>query len=206
MVKVSALDQKPLHHDEANQAVKFGQLLATGDYQYDPVDHHGPTLYYLTLPLAWLKGEKSLVDIDEWTIRLVPLAFGVGLLWLPILARGALGHVGVLVAALLMATSPIFTYYSRYYIQEMLFVFFTLGALVSLWRYQTSKQVSWAVWFGLSCGLMHATKETCVLSFAAMVAGGGVILFEPWRKAGRLDLRLLGQPSAAAWALRGGSS
>ena len=51
MVKVSALDQKPLHHDEANQAVKFGQLLATGDYQYDPVDHHGPTLYYLTLHL-----------------------------------------------------------------------------------------------------------------------------------------------------------
>ena len=202
-LRFPALDQKPLHHDEANQAVKFGQLLATGDYQYDPVDHHGPTLYYLTLPLAWLKGEKSLVDIDEWTIRLVPLAFGVGLLWLPILARGALGHVGVLVAALLMATSPIFTYYSRYYIQEMLFVFFTLGALVSLWRYQTSKQVSWAVWFGLSCGLMHATKETCVLSFAAMVAGGGVILFEPWRKAGRLDLRLLGQPSAAAWALRG---
>ena len=122
-LRFPALDQKPLHHDEANQAVKFGQLLETGDYKYDPVDHHGPTLYYLTLPLAWLKGEKSLVDIDEWTIRLVPLAFGVALLWLPISARGALGHIGVLVAALLLATSPIFTYYSRYYVQEMLFVF-----------------------------------------------------------------------------------
>jgi uncharacterized protein (TIGR03663 family) len=202
-LRFPALDQKPLHHDEANQAVKFGQLLETGDYKYDPVDHHGPTLYYLTLPLAWLKGEKSLVDIDEWTIRLVPLVFGVALLWLPISARGALGHIGVLVAALLLATSPIFTYYSRYYVQEMLFVFFTLGALVSLWRYQTSKQVSWAFWFGLSCGLMHATKETCVLSFVAMVAGGGVLLLEPWRKVGRLDLHLLGQPAAAAWALRG---
>ena len=71
-LRFPALDQKPLHHDEANQAVKFGQLLATGDYQYDPVDHHGPTLYYLTLPLAWLKGEKSLVDIDEWTIVWYP--------------------------------------------------------------------------------------------------------------------------------------
>ncbi len=201
-LRFPALDQKPLHHDEANQAVKFGQLLETGDYQYDPVDHHGPTLYYLTLPVAWLKGEKSLADIDEWTIRLVPLAFGVALLWLPVLARGALGRTGVLVAALLLATSPIFTYFSRYYVQEMLFVFFTLGALVSLWRYQTSKNLSWAVWFGLSCGLMHATKETCVLSFAAMVAGGGALLLGPWRKAGRPELRLLGEPSAAAWALR----
>ena len=58
------------------------------------------------------------------------------------------------------------------------------------------------VW-SLLCVVMHATKETCVLSFAAMVAGGGVILFEPWRKAGRLVQNLLGQPSAAAWALRG---
>ena len=91
---------------------------------------------------------------------------------------------------------------SRYYVQEMLFIFFTLGALVSLWRYQSSKQIFWAVAFGLCCGLMHATKETCVLTFAAMVAGGGAIIFGAWRKAGRPDLRLLGEPAAGAWALR----
>ena len=41
------------------------------------------------------------------------------------LARGALGHVGVLVAALLIAASPILRTTSRYYMQ-VLFVFFTL--------------------------------------------------------------------------------
>ena len=48
-----------MHHDEANQAVKFGALLETGAYQYDRNDHHGPTLYYLTLPSAWLRGQAT---------------------------------------------------------------------------------------------------------------------------------------------------
>jgi uncharacterized protein (TIGR03663 family) len=201
-LRFPALDEKPLHHDEANQAVKFGDLLETGVYEYDPVDHHGPTLYYLTLPIAWLKGEKSLAEMDAWTIRLLPMVFGVGILALPGLARGALGKVGVLVTSLLLATSPVFVYFSRYYVQEILFVFFSMGALVSLWRYQVSRQLVWAVWFGLFCGLMHTTKETCVLSFAAMIAGTGVLLLGPFLKTKKINFRQLGDPAAAAWALR----
>ena len=48
--RLAWLDLRPMHHDEANQAVRFGQLLETGEYRYDRNDHHGPTLYYLTLP------------------------------------------------------------------------------------------------------------------------------------------------------------
>ena len=51
-LRLPRLDARPMHHDEANQAVKFGGLLETGQYHYDPADHHGPTLYYLTLPAA----------------------------------------------------------------------------------------------------------------------------------------------------------
>ena len=50
LLRLAAPGARPMHHDEANQAVKFGELLETGDYRYDPDDHHGPTLYYLTLP------------------------------------------------------------------------------------------------------------------------------------------------------------
>ena len=49
-----------MHHDEANQAIKFGDLLERGEYRYDSRDHHGPTLYYLTLPFAWLGGRHTL--------------------------------------------------------------------------------------------------------------------------------------------------
>ena len=51
-LRLARLDVRPMHHDEANQAVKFGALLERGEYRYDFHDHHGPTLYYLTLPSA----------------------------------------------------------------------------------------------------------------------------------------------------------
>jgi len=57
-----------MHHDEANQAVKFGALLERGEYRYDANDHHGPTLYYLTLPAAWLRGQSTLASLDERTL------------------------------------------------------------------------------------------------------------------------------------------
>ena len=47
-LRLARLDVRPMHHDEANQAVKFGALLERGEYRYDAHDHHGPTLYYLT--------------------------------------------------------------------------------------------------------------------------------------------------------------
>jgi len=43
-LRLARLDVRPMHHDEANQAVKFGTLLEHGEYRYDAHDHHGPTL------------------------------------------------------------------------------------------------------------------------------------------------------------------
>ncbi|MCL4691580.1 MAG: hypothetical protein KJ060_03610, partial [Candidatus Hydrogenedentes bacterium] len=54
--RLPSLDARPMHGDEANQAVKAGILLDKGKYTYDPVEHHGPTLYYLSLPVAWISG------------------------------------------------------------------------------------------------------------------------------------------------------
>ena len=56
-----------MHAAEANQAVKFGGLLERGEYRFDPRDHHGPSLYYLTLPAARVAGAGSLAG----TIRSV---------------------------------------------------------------------------------------------------------------------------------------
>ncbi|MGH7944712.1 MAG: hypothetical protein ACREF9_06865, partial [Opitutaceae bacterium] len=70
------LDRRPMHADEANQAVKLGQLLDAGHYEFDPRDHHGPTLYYAAVPVAWLRGERSLATLTETSVRLVPALFG----------------------------------------------------------------------------------------------------------------------------------
>lgn len=154
---------RPMHHDEANQAVRFGTLLETGEYRYDRHDHHGPTLYYLTLPFAWMRGQRTLVALDERTLRMVPAIFGAGLLLLFLPLSRGLGRPAVAAAAALAAVSPVLTYYSRFYIQESLFVFFALAFLIALGRYALRPRLAPAIWSGALAGLAYATKETSLI-------------------------------------------
>ena len=62
-LRTSDLARRPMHADEANQAVKTGELLESGTYAFDPKDHHGPTLYYAALPIAWIRGQHSLAEL-----------------------------------------------------------------------------------------------------------------------------------------------
>jgi uncharacterized protein (TIGR03663 family) len=163
-------DLRPMHHDEANQAVKFGMLLETGEYRYDLNDHHGPTLYYMTLPAAWARGQTTLAALDERTLRAVPAIFGVGLIFLFLPLVGGLGRPAVAASALLAALSPVLTYYSRFYIQESLFVFFALAFLIALGRFAQRPAAGWAVWAGGLAGLAYSTKETSAIVLPAAVA------------------------------------
>ena len=79
--------------------------------------------------------------------------------------------------------SPAMVYYSRYYVQEMLLVFFTFSTIACAWRYAVKPRALWAVLTGLSVGLMHATKETCVIHLAAMFLAAvivGLLIFWPY--------------------------
>ena len=163
---------RPMHHDEANQAVRFGTLLETGEYVYDRNDHHGPSLYYLTLPFAWARGQRTLAALDERTLRMVPAVFGAGLILLfPLLSRG-IGRPAVAAAAALAAVSPVLTYYSRFYIQESLLVFFATAFAIALGRYMERPSLAPAIWTGAAAGLAYATKETSLIVLpSAAVAG-----------------------------------
>ncbi len=183
------LGLRPMHADEANQAVKLGQMLAGGTYVFDPQDHHGPTLYYFGLIPAWLRGQTTLAALTETTVRLTPAMAGVlavGLLWL--LVR-SWGRWPALLAALLLAVSPAAVYYSRYFIQETMLVTFTLGALVCGQRWWRTGRMGWAIAAGVCLGLMLATKASAlVYATVALVA-----LAASGRK-GNISWR------AAAWA------
>ena len=72
-------------------------------------------------------------------------------------------------AGLLVAISPGMVFFSRYYIQETLLVFFTFAAIGCAWRWFRSGSPGWAAGAGASFGLMHATKETWILAAAAMM-------------------------------------
>jgi uncharacterized protein (TIGR03663 family) len=173
--RVSRLDLRPMHADEANQAVKFGDLLERGEYRFDPQDHHGPTLYYLTLPAAWVAGDRTLAGLDERVLRFVPALFGAGLLLVLLLLAGGLSREAILAAAALAAVSPALTYYSRFYIQETLLVFFLAALIGAGWRYARRRSLWWALAAGISAGMMAATKETSLILAGALAAAFGAL-------------------------------
>jgi uncharacterized protein (TIGR03663 family) len=169
-----------MHNDEAVNAVKFGQLWEKGNYRYDPNEHHGPTLIYGTWALERLTGAPRLDDLSDARLRSLTVIFGIGLiLLLPLVADG-LGTNGTVWAAVLTAVSPAFVYYSRYFIHEILLVFFTFLALASAWRYWRSRKLSWILLAGAALGLMDATKETFVINLAA--ASLAIALNQMWNR------------------------
>ena len=192
-----ALDQRPMHNDEAVNGIKFGQLWDHGGYKYDPNEHHGPSIYYATLAVSRLTGAPQ--DFDQFSdrrLRFITVLFGIGLiLLLPLVADG-LGRKATLWAALLTAVSPAVVFYSRYYIHEILLVFFTFLALAAGWRYWRSRRIGWALLAGAGVGLMHATKETFLITLLVAALALGVNQFwnrwldatAPLSKAPRLKL------------------
>lgn len=170
-MRTHELARRPMHADEANQAVKAGELLESGHYAYDPRDHHGPTLYYAVLPIAWLRGERTLAALTETTVRLVPALLGT--VAVPLLAALALplGRWPALAAALFLALSPPAVYYSRYFVQETLLATFTLGALVCGRLWWKGGYTGWAIATGVCAGLMQATKGSAPLFAAAAALG-----------------------------------
>ncbi len=168
VLRAPGLTLRPMHTDEAVHAVKFGMLLEDNYYRYDPGEYHGPALNYLTLITAWLESAEQITEIDEFTLRIVPVFFGIVLVALLLMLVPGMSRPVVTAAGLLTAVSPAMVFYSRYYIQEMLLVFFTFAMVVSGFRYIKSMHVGWAVTAGVFLGLMHATKETAVIAAGSM--------------------------------------
>jgi uncharacterized protein (TIGR03663 family) len=183
------LGYRPMHGDEANQAIKTSVLLEKGEYAYDPFEHHGPTLYYLTLPVLWLAGAHNAAEMTESTIRVVPAVLGLGLVLLSWLIVAPIDRRAGLWAALLTAVSHGLVYYSRYYVQEISFVFFAAGLIWCGHHYLSSRRLGWALGAGLILGLLHATKETSVLVVFAMVVALACVV--AWEKfVARREVRL----------------
>ncbi|MBN2589106.1 MAG: TIGR03663 family protein [Sedimentisphaerales bacterium] len=178
VLRLPRLDQRPMHGDEAVHAIKFGKLLEKNIYKYDPYEYHGPTLNYLTLIPASLSSADTLTEVNEFTLRIVPVICGVLLILFILLISDGLGENASIFAAILTAISPAMVFYSRYYIQEMLLVCFTFGTIVSGYRYYRDRKIIWAILAGVFIGLMNATKETFIISLGAMLlALAAVMIF-----------------------------
>lgn len=201
-LRTRGLASRPMHADEANQAVKAGALLESGRYWFDPRDHHGPVLYYAVLPVALCRGQRTLASLDELTVRLVPALAGAASVLLLGLLASPLGRWPSLAAAAFLAASPPAVYYSRFFIQETLLATFTLAAFVCARRWWRTGRTRWAVAAGACAGLMQATKASAPLFALAALAALLAVRPRPNLLETRHPLRdgLIGAASALAVA------
>jgi uncharacterized protein (TIGR03663 family) len=167
LLRLLFLTDKPLHHDEGVNGVFLVTLFRTGFYHYDPANYHGPSLYYLAvIPTAinnvlhWGHG------LSTFVIRFVTAVFGVGVVWLILCLRRWLGSAGSLAAAAFATVSPGFVFFSRYFIHEILFVFFTLGILVAWLYYRETGRQRYLMLASASAAMLFTTKETWIITTA----------------------------------------
>ncbi len=133
------LELKPLHHDEGVNSFFLTTLFKEGVYKYDPANYHGPDLYYFALAASKMFGLNTI------SIRGSVAIFGVLTVVLTFFLKDYLGKIGSLAAGLFIALSPGMVYISRYFIHEILFVFFSFGIVVGvLYFIEKRKAGVWA--------------------------------------------------------------
>jgi len=169
VLRIHQLDQRPFHVDEAVNGLITGNLLEKGYYVYDPSAYHGPVLYYLTLPIIKLAGVRTASELTEWMLRLLPALAGSSLILLLLPLRNFARPAAILFSAFLLSLSSMLVYYSRYFIHEMLLVFFTVVLFVYGFIYLKTGRTSAVIWAGLSAGLMISTKETWIIIIFTML-------------------------------------
>jgi uncharacterized protein (TIGR03663 family) len=186
LLRLIYLTQKPLHHDEGVNGLFLVNLFRTGYYHYDPSNYHGPSLYYLALVptainnlLHWGHG------LSTFAIRFVTAAFGVGVVWLMLCLRRYIGSSAALAAAAFATASPGFVFFSRYFIHEILFVFFSLGIIVAWLWYHETERPRYLMLASASAALLFATKETWIITTGVwLIAIPCTIIFLRLRKRG----------------------
>lgn len=180
------LAKRPFHADEATGArITARRMEATGG-QFDPRHYHGPLLHDLAIPPCKLRGETRWPEMTKSTLRMLPAIAGTLLLFVPLLWRRRCGDAPMLLAAALLATSPLLVYYSRMFIHESLLALFGILALVAL----TCKP-RWGT-AGFLIGLMFATKESFAISIIAWTGAGMLVALENRKSLNRENL-------ASAW-------
>ncbi|HSE18021.1 MAG TPA: flippase activity-associated protein Agl23 [Pyrinomonadaceae bacterium] len=175
VLRLYDLNLVPLHHDEGVNGNFLVRLVREGAYTYDPANYHGPTLYYFSAIIPWftkvLFGNtvRDNYGLTTFTIRLVPVVFGLGTIWLIFLLRRRLGTVATLSAGLMLAVSPGAVYLSRYFIHETLFVFFTLGIVVAAVWFYDERNSAYLIPGAACAALLFATKETAFISVGVLI-------------------------------------
>jgi len=195
------LGAKPLHHDESMHAY-FSLMFARdpSSYAYDPL-LHGPFQFHVEgLMFAIIMALEALFHVssagnDPWindfTARIAPALFGLGIVALPFGLRKTLGRVEAWLAALMLAISPAFVYFSRFLREDIYFNFFMFAMVVCAVQWARKRTITWFALTIAATILAYATFEGIFLTFAIFGAFLGALLI--WEAAASIADLLPGE-------------
>ncbi len=185
------------HADEGVQSYQAWRLIESGEYRYDPSEHHGPLLYYLAKWMSpFLSDETG--ELTDAGMRRVPMLFSLTTLAIGLFAFRRYGVASAVLWGLIFASAPLSVIYGSYFVQEALLTCFSLALLLALYAYWHNPSWLWAIAVGLFLGLAHVTKETVVLHVGAICVAGVVVAWIRREGAKVQPLVLLKHVGAAA--------
>ena len=171
------LSSRPMHGDEAINAVKLSHVVETGQFDYKATQHHGPLLYFTGYLFSAFHGLDGIQDFSEEFLRSVTGFVGILLLWIGFTFKKSLQNNVLYLAFGLMAVSPSLVFYSRFFIHEIIIVFFSLGMIASGYQYLKTEKSLWLALTGVALGCMISTKETWPLFLIAMGSSAAILYF-----------------------------
>jgi|GEM_PF-1937597 len=168
-LRLWALGDKPLHHDESIHAWYAYKLFRGEGYLYDPA-YHGPFRYHFTALMFFLFGDS------DFTSRLLPAIVGIlGMVFL-YKWKNLLGEKGALFAAAMMAVSPTWTYDARFLRDD---ITMAIGCLVVVWglfNYFETRSPRYLFWSALGFMASFTSHEGTWIFMGIM----GSYLFIRW--------------------------
>jgi uncharacterized protein (TIGR03663 family) len=171
-LRLVALGERPVHHDESQHGYFSWLLLQTGDYSYRPV-LHGPVDFFSIAASFAIFGD------NEYALRLPHALCGAALCLVPLLLHRELGRLGAFTTGVMLCLSPSMLYYSRFAREDIIVVLLTAIALVAVIRLAHAPRPRHAVVLMAALALSFAAKEsTFITCFALVVAIAGIALVQ----------------------------
>ncbi len=191
------LGSRAMHHDESLHAYYSWRLAEGQGYEHLPMTH-GPLQFEASAAIFYVLGDS------DFTGRLLYALVGTVLVGMPFFLRSRLGRLGALIVSGLLVFSPAMFYFSRFARNDILMAVWTLGLVITMWRYLDEGKNRYLYIASGLLALAFATKETAYIITVILGAFLALLVFVDASDSIRSRLRLYGLsiPSAVGQVMR----
>ncbi|HEX7581199.1 MAG TPA: flippase activity-associated protein Agl23, partial [Thermoanaerobaculia bacterium] len=172
LLRLFALGDRPLHHDESIHAWFSDHLLHTGEYKYDPV-YHGPIQYFAVASSFLVLGGS------DFSSRLPAALGGTALVAMAFLLRRRFGVRAAFAAGVLIACSPNLLYFTRFCREDVWSLLGTAGALLFFDEWLATRRLRDLMAASLLAAVAFASKENFYVLLALLVPSVAAVFWEP---------------------------